>query len=89
MTCGGASWAILRANRRIQLQSRTVVHSFSFTLIYPQPCSTIHPPVAIDHFERRVTCCAALSARALGNVSVAPGGRIYEITVYWQKNEHI
>ncbi|MBQ9088589.1 MAG: hypothetical protein IJY46_07400, partial [Lentisphaeria bacterium] len=24
---------------------------FSFTLIYPQPCSAIHPPVATDHFE--------------------------------------
>ncbi|MBQ9088523.1 MAG: hypothetical protein IJY46_07060 [Lentisphaeria bacterium] len=50
--CGGASRAILRANRRIQLRSITVVNSLCFTLIYPQPCRTMHPPTATDHFER-------------------------------------
>ena len=64
MTCGGASRAILGANLRTQLQSRTEVHSFSFALIYPQPCATIHPPVATNHFERSVTGGAAHGARA-------------------------
>ena len=50
MTCGGASRAILGANLRTQLQSRTEVHSFSFALIYPQPCATIHPPVEYKRF---------------------------------------
>ncbi|MBQ9088411.1 MAG: hypothetical protein IJY46_06500, partial [Lentisphaeria bacterium] len=38
--------------------------SFSFALIYPQPCATIHPPVATDHFERSSTGGAAHGARA-------------------------
>ena len=38
--------------------------SFSFALIYPQPCATIHPPVATNHFERSVTGGAAHGARA-------------------------
>ena len=63
-TCGGASRAILRANRRTPTQSWTVVHSFVVALIYPQPCRTMHPPVATNRFERSVTGGAAHSARA-------------------------
>ncbi|MBQ9089310.1 MAG: hypothetical protein IJY46_11100, partial [Lentisphaeria bacterium] len=33
-------------------------------MIYPQPCTTIHPPIATNHFERSVTGGAAHSARA-------------------------
>ncbi|MBQ9087175.1 MAG: hypothetical protein IJY46_00180 [Lentisphaeria bacterium] len=44
-TCGGASRAILRANLRTHPRSSTVVHSLGFALIYPQPCTTMHPPV--------------------------------------------
>ena len=62
--CGGASRAILRANLRTHPRSSTVVHSLGFALIYPQPCSTIHPPVATNHFERSVTGGAAHGARA-------------------------
>ena len=49
-TYGGASRAILRANQRTYPRSSTVVHSLGFALIYPQPCSTIHPPVANKPF---------------------------------------
>ena len=38
--------------------------SLGFALIYPQPCSAIHPPVATNHFERSSTGGAAHSARA-------------------------
>ena len=49
-TCGGASRAILRANLRTHPRSSTVVHSLGFALIYPQPCTTIHPPIANKPF---------------------------------------
>ena len=63
-TCGGASRAILRANRRTSSQSWTVVHSFVAALIYPQPCSTIHPPVEFMTVLNAVSLVARRIAHA-------------------------
>ena len=90
ITCGGASRAILRANLRIQLQSRTEVHSFSFALIYPQPCRTIHPPVASKpfwtqlHWWRGACACAFCSRKTKSDkILFSSAEKIWKTSVSW------
>ena len=80
-TSGGASRAILGANLRTPTQSWTVVHSFVIALIYPQPCSTIHPPVAFI----AVLNAAPLVARRMAHARI---NRVGGCPLFGQPSSH-